>query len=858
MFGNTEPLEHEADFRAIHGGVAQFCPPGSRPLWYGDLASRLRSVDAWGGPPADVVPSGPAVALLSHDSIQVLPVAAPAQTNAPLSFIEAAAAFVDCELRNITLAVPTRQLFHNLCVHGTDCREVVAVLDRPGALQLEADRVVFLDGRQLGLAPVFAWLRGPVVSIAYLARRLGVFRLPTGYHLSLASAVPAIQENHIRVRHGDTITFGFRSDTDSDGDVVSGTGSDRHSQPPGSDSSTEDTDGPSPHSESHASHGSPCASPAGRAARSRTPPRGHRQAASVDGPGACLSATDQLLPYGPACVLSEAQSLVHGHSEATKLALVDAQRYDFFVGRLCKWQAGYTFHDALLMSAWLGTSAALFVSPFIAWVCGPLGLFLPYYLLLGCLARLLLRQARLDQEPPSHTAEARNSLLHIRRFAAERQLPWPTVPADDEFAMADPPVIATEAGSEEGSLFTFGLLPVDHVLEEVQVRLQPPATLREALEAVAECRDPVQGRVFPYLVPVEPQPQEHYGLLLALPGWAGMECIACHDLTAIDGRLYAGCVPTSASHDALLRLVDLPADADVDIYVGSDAAPVPPHGEVALWLGVCLFYVPRAELIGPYFWLPRILLSAATWDPVPALPYGPELPYLCAVGDNGHKGIRLPDGVPLDDNSILGGCFDLAIDTLIIQPAVPPVTGVLVTGFPCQAVYCVSGPEDLAAAERIEYLVLSVVDCRPILQGWHLLGTSQGLVDRASLVDFLSTFAPPGWRLYLERAEGTTPSFRVTPGLVLIASYVPDFGPGAALDELTPVEEQTDSEAPTSDATVTTSDLPAPIADSAPIRAPDLGRSRSRSPRGQTGPDFGHWGRACCSHISPLCARLYT
>ena len=175
-----------------------------------------------------------------------------------------------------------------------------------------------------------------------------------------------------------------------------------------------------------------------------------------------------------------------------------------------------------------------------------------------------MRQARLDQEPPAHTAEARTALLHIRRFAAERHIPWPTVPAEDAFAQLD-----AETGSEDGpQSIVFGLLAIDHAIEEVQIYLQPPATIREALEAVAECRDPVQGRVFPYLVPIEPQPHNHYGLLLALPGWAGAECIACHDLTALDGRLYADCVPVSASRATLLRLVELPEDADVDILCG--------------------------------------------------------------------------------------------------------------------------------------------------------------------------------------------------------------------------------------------------------------------------------------------------
>ena len=406
LFGSMQPLAPHTDFRALHGVVAQFRPVGSLPMWSTDFASRLHSVDAWSGPADTGEDSGPAVALMSGTTVCVhreLMGQTPTDTG---DMLAAAARLVGRSLSDVTCAFPTSQHFHNASVSGVSCRNVVAVIDGPAALEENGAIVVFLDARQLGLAPAFVRLRSSVVEVGYLARQAGIFRLPAGFHLSLAHAAPATRENHIYVRAGDVITLGFRSDIDSDNDA----GSDRDSadtgpHAPGSDSSTEHTDDPSTDRESTQS--SPVAEPVDevhslRSRRSRT--RSAPCAGSSDfyGPARidslavgqlqdvgraakCGATGPPLLAVSPRLEWSlPAQTVPLDVSDSAGLsAVLFCLRWaDHFWGdtveasrQMCKWQVRFKVHAALWMSALLGTSASLSgISP-PTWADQPTSLF---------------------------------------------------------------------------------------------------------------------------------------------------------------------------------------------------------------------------------------------------------------------------------------------------------------------------------------------------------------------------------------------------------------------------------------------------------------------------------------------------
>ena len=88
--------------------------------------------------------------------------------------------------------------------------------------------------------------------------------------------------------------------------------------------------------------------------------------------------------------------------------------------------------------------------------------------------------AKLDQEPTSHSLAGRLALERIRDIPAPAARPWPTVQADDEFAVHQ----ALEDDDEDaqhggGHVFVVGLLAIGYDIEEVYLYLQASSTLDE-------------------------------------------------------------------------------------------------------------------------------------------------------------------------------------------------------------------------------------------------------------------------------------------------------------------------------------------------------------------------------------------
>ena len=306
------------------------------------------------------------------------------------------------------------------------------------------------------------------------------------------------------------------------------------------------------------------------------------------------------------------------------------------------------------------------------------------------------RAQRLDQEPLSYTEAARVRLDVARRFADERHLPWPTLPADDVFAdqaaraLGDP----TGVGTDIGFWYPRGRVPVGARPGHFNGPGHGPGG--------TGCGDRHAGsRAWPTAPAFDSwwirSPLISTDCCLRCRDGRRMMCVACFDLTAVDDRLFVACVPVIAGRDILLRLAGLEGNLVTDVYVGSSAAPMLPDEEVDLWLGVCLFFVPQVELAGPYFRLHETLLSAATWDAEPEFPMGPDLAMRCAVAEAGHRGVLVPEDGPASGGGFLdglSGLFGLAASTLVVQPAVPPVQDAVFRGVRCQGVYAVSGPEE--------------------------------------------------------------------------------------------------------------------------------------------------------------------
>ncbi|CAE7664952.1 unnamed protein product [Symbiodinium sp. CCMP2592] len=291
--------------------------------------------------------------------------------------------------------------------------------------------------------------------------------------------------------------------------------------------------------------------------------------------------------------------------------------------------------------------------------------------------------------------------------------PWPTVLASDDFALWDDTSAALEAEIDEpGCDLVCWLLSVGHAIEEVEIRLSAPSNFDHLIARVFENRDPVNSRVYPLLKAVEPQPADAHLILFSLPGWANEERLACFDLTEVDGRLYADLVPYSASKSLILRLAGLSEGPAVDVYVGSSPAAMLPDEEVELQVG------------------------------------GPSM---CVVHDSGHRCISFADDDSYGDVATIAASFGLNPATMLTSRVHPVLHDVALEGRPCSDVLVVSAPEDPSTSAFNDALTLATVDCRALLQGWFAVIATSGRTPRVEVEEVLSTFAPAGWKLHVEK-----------------------------------------------------------------------------------------------------------
>ncbi|CAE7582633.1 unnamed protein product [Symbiodinium sp. CCMP2592] len=310
---------------------------------------------------------------------------------------------------------------------------------------------------------------------------------------------------------------------------------------------------------------------------------------------------------------------------------------------------------------------------------------------------------KLLREPASHSVAQHARVGHAREFVRQTGRPWGYLPADgdpDEVTGDDEGSESETAALGEGEAeFTFFVLRIEYVPEIVTLVLEAPVLVQDALALES-------------------------GILISLPGWASTEA-------------------------ALLRLCEITNGEEVDIYVGTSEVALGDE-EVPLHQGLCVFVVRRFAFPGPFFLLRDILQNSATWDAEPQLPIGPAGGGFCAVGEQGHRRSPVAPTAAFPDHDAIAEAFAIPAQELIIQPVVPTLGDVALHGVYCRNVCAVSASRDPDTLRPVPALQVTVVDCRALLQGWLLLASVDGRIDRADLENVLLTFAPPGWELHLE------------------------------------------------------------------------------------------------------------
>ncbi|OLP91297.1 hypothetical protein AK812_SmicGene27032 [Symbiodinium microadriaticum] len=320
------------------------------------------------------------------------------------------------------------------------------------------------------------------------------------------------------------------------------------------------------------------------------------------------------------------------------------------------------------------------------------------------------------------------------------------------------------------------VLSLEGLPEELDLRLPAPCSLPQFLDVADEHRDPERSRLLPQLVPAMPQPTQFWSTIIALPNWADQEPVAVLNLLRLDRRIFLAPLPFVINKATLCRVAEVLQPDTVDVYAFGSYLPLPDDHDFDLVPYGCIFFLPRGARHAQGSDLAWMLLSPYTWDPeaiLPQTPGGPTGRHFCCVLDNGHRPFVLqPDRAPFFRQD-MQAFFGLYQDHLLVQPANPRITDVVLNGFHCRGVIGLAISDILPTRGAPPEVVVALLDCRPLLQGWQVIVAPDGKVDHAALTEDLEVFAPAGFQAQVEGAEIFDGFLRVLPGQVLLAQFVP-------------------------------------------------------------------------------------
>ena len=159
-----------------------------------------------------------------------------------------------------------------------------------------------------------------------------------------------------------------------------------------------------------------------------------------------------------------------------------------------------------------------------------------------------------------------------------------------------------EEAQEFGSFVdvAFYLLTPGYTVEQVDMSIVVPQLVADVLDLVQTCRLAEGRQKFPVLVPVEPQPDPGWGVLLALPAWLRHRTVICLDLSLFDGRIISADVPAILDFHVLCESAGLSPHAGVDIYLPGEQEPLLRGADCLLWTGACVVFrrPGRADMLG--------------------------------------------------------------------------------------------------------------------------------------------------------------------------------------------------------------------------------------------------------------------
>ncbi|CAE7216140.1 unnamed protein product [Symbiodinium sp. CCMP2456] len=299
--------------------------------------------------------------------------------------------------------------------------------------------------------------------------------------------------------------------------------------------------------------------------------------------------------------------------------------------------------------------------------------------------------------------------------------------------------ITIDTDSAVGVDGVFVVLAVEYSPEVLLLSISVPQTVEDAVELVQTCRAEAGRASFPILAPLDPQPDPRRAFLIAVPEWLESRVIIGLHVVGPRQEVFSVAAPTVVDRHRLLCLAGLPADSGLDVFVGSRAEPLDPGEDVAIYHGVCVSFVSGGHR--PFHCaFAEMLQSHLPWSTEPLSGNSDTDLVFCVVGDSAYYPFTLRPARATRYADDLASLLQLPRAQVRITPAVPAITDACVAGAGCNNVVAV---EESFGGGMLNKVV-GLLDCRPVLGGWHVLHADQGWLQLGPIRHGLDQSTPPG------------------------------------------------------------------------------------------------------------------
>ena len=314
----------------------------------------------------------------------------------------------------------------------------------------------------------------------------------------------------------------------------------------------------------------------------------------------------------------------------------------------------------------------------------------------------------------------------------------------------------------------------DVMPETVRLRLEIPCTTDDLLLQLADACDSHRYILFPEHTPARPQPSQWWIAVIAQPAWAAHEPTVLLNLSSVDGRCFVASAPHFFNRGQILRLAGLANDGSFEVFPFMAFEPMTAESEIRLVpCGTITIRRAGGPRVVQGFLLENMLRGGTMWAADPDLPTPPGGHRSLLIHGHG-SGVVHPrhDDSPPDASEVAALCGARS-EAIRLTDAQLHASDVLSQGFHCQHLFGVSFSEDNLLTEGRDHAFVAFIDCRPLLQGWSMETSPDGLLSHEELTGWLDTFAPPNWQPQIEGAPIHDGNLVVPHGAVLVASYVP-------------------------------------------------------------------------------------